>query len=212
MPAAKRRTTLAILVVTVLAVAACESAPTRFYTLEAGAEANAAAAPSETIRPLTVGLGPVVVAKYLDRTGVVRRESRYEVSVSELDKWAEPLDSLVPRVLAEGLTRDLGTAEVYVVPRRRPPAVDYQIEAEILRFDADASGAAVLTALWEVYSPGRDDPLLIRRSNLREEVAGPGYAEVAAAMSRALAGLSAEMADGLRTVATVRPPGRRPAP
>jgi hypothetical protein len=191
-----------------LAVAGCESAPTRFYTLEAGATADA---PAASTRSLTIGLGPVSLAKYLDREGVVKRESRYEVSVSELDQWAEPLDSLVPRVLAESLSRHLGTSEVYVIPRRRPPAVDYQIEAEIPRFDADASGTVELTALWEVYSPGRDDPLLIRRSNLQEEVAGPGYAEVAAAMSRALEGLSAEMAQGLRTVATVRPPARRPA-
>ena len=192
-----------------MVVAGCESAPTRFYTLEAAATADA---PAASTRSLTIGLGPVSLAKYLDRSGVVKRESRYEVSVSELDKWAEPLDSLVPRVLAEGLSRHLGTSEVYVIPRPRPPAVDYQIEAEIQRFDAAASGTVELTALWEIYSPGRDDPLLIRRTNLREEVAGPGYAEVAAAMSRALEGLSAEMAQGLRTVGTVRPPARRPAP
>jgi hypothetical protein len=198
------------MLIAVSLLAACaQSHPSRFYTLTSDpGEQGAAAVPAAG---LAVGLGPVILPKYLDRPDIVQRTSTHELSLAEFDKWSEPLDSMVPRVMSENLSALLGTNQVFVLPQRRTPRLDYEVEVEILRFDAGADGEVVLDVQWEVYGGAGDKPLDIQRSAFREPVSGEGYPAIAAAMSRALGRFSADIAAAIRSADQTRktPPRRR---
>ena len=50
-----------------------------------------------------IGVGPITVPKYLDRPQIVTRSGRNQLALGEFDRWAEPLQDNVLRVLAENL-------------------------------------------------------------------------------------------------------------
>ena len=98
-------------IVLVLAMTACGSSPkTHFYTLDAVPATQHADHAARSDVPVTVGR--VELPGTLDRLSIVTRGDRNQVSVSDQDRWAAPLDELVRRALTDDLRMRL--------PRRSP--------------------------------------------------------------------------------------------
>jgi uncharacterized lipoprotein YmbA len=178
-------------------VSACaQTQPTRFYTLSAlQPEAGEA-----TVDGPAVGLEPVILPDYLDRPQIVTRAGPNRMMLADFDVWVEPLSGMFTRVLAQNLSVLLETEDVVILPELRDVRFDHHVQATVTQFDIDENGQAVLDALWAVY--GRDGRRLVRqdRSRIMETVAEPGDpAAIAAAMSRALEGLSRDIAEVIRT-------------
>lgn len=156
---------------------------------------------------VAVGVGPVTVPEYLKRSEIVSRagcgsDSEVtcgELRLAELDRWAEPVDEAVARVLSEDLSLLLATERVVRYPWRPSTPVDYQVTVDLIRFDADAAGKTVLTARWAVVGPEEHEVLHLARSSFEETVPAAGYGARVAALSRALAQLAREIADAIRT-------------
>ena len=91
------------------------------------------------------------------------------------------------RVLVENLSSLLAADNVVPLPQRRPTPLDYQVEVDVTRFDADLSGRAVLDARSKVF--GKDGEPLIEegRSTIVEAAVGSdSYEDIVAAMSRSI--------------------------
>jgi uncharacterized lipoprotein YmbA len=197
MRCARTRFLALVAVAACLALAGCaDSQPTRFYTLS-----HLTAAPGGTPPLLppdaSVGVGPVTLPPYLDRPQLVTRAGRNQVVLADFDSWAEPLQGLFARVLAENLAVMLGTDDVLLLPQRRPMRLDYQVEVDVARFDVDTSGNANLDARWWVF--GRDGEKLLGsgRSTITEPSEVGDYTAAAAALSRALGAMSTEIAQAI---------------
>ena len=164
--------------------------PTRFYVLTAVPPAGGAPAAA---RDVTVGVGPVALPGYLDRPQIVSRTGGDEIDLAEFDQWGEPLRSAVPRVLADNLAARIPTERVVLFPWRGVRTVQYQVPVEILRFEGKPGGEVVLRARWRLLD-GSGRELALRASAVTEATGGPGYGPLVAALSRALAALSGEIA------------------
>jgi uncharacterized lipoprotein YmbA len=178
-----------------LLVAACsQTPPTQFYTLS-----SMQLPASDVGRPNTVvGVGPVTLPEYLDRPQIVTRESGNRVMLADFSVWVEPINGMFMRVLVENLSLLLATDNVISLPQRRPMRLDYQVEVDVTRFDADLSGRALLDARWRVF--GRDGERLIGegRSTIVVPAAEPGtYEAIVAALSKALGQMSAAIASAI---------------
>jgi uncharacterized lipoprotein YmbA len=175
-----------------LVVAGCsQSPPTEFYTLS-----GMQLPPGGSSAPRTVvGVGPVTLPDYLDRPQIVTRASGNRVVLASFHSWVEPVDGMFTRVLVGNLSSLLASDNVVTVPQRRPMPLDYQVEVDVTRFDADLSGRAVLDARWRVFGKGGDQLVGEGRSTIVEPVAEPGsYEAIVAAMSKALARMSSSIA------------------
>ena len=174
--------------------------PSRFFLLTAMAPATSDMPPATSGggRPLTLAVGPVRLAPYLDRNGLAIRLSADEIQYSDGERWAEPLDRNVTNVLALNLARLLGTARVIAYPQSQglPPA--YRIDVEIGRLDTTLAGAAILAAHWTIEDLGTRDLLASRDSYLTRATAGTGTVAAVAALSGVLAELSQEIASTVR--------------
>jgi uncharacterized lipoprotein YmbA len=192
-----RRFGPALALLALLLVSACAATqPTRFYTLSSlRPTADEASAEGPVI-----GLEPVILPDYLDRPQIVTRAGPNRMMLADFDVWVEPLSGMFTRVLAQNLSVLLETEDVVILPELRDVRFDHQVQATVTQFDIAENGQAVLDALWAVY--GRDGRRLVRqdRSRITEAVAEAGdYAAVAAALSRALEGLSRDIAGVIRT-------------
>lgn len=175
----------------------CAAVPrqeTRFYLLEPLAE-PAAARPEQA----WIGLGPVTLARYLDRPQMVTRSGPGQVHLEEFHQWAGPLQENVSQVLSDDLARRLGSERLAILPARGLPPLGYQIEVDILRLDAGPSDTAFLEARWRLIDGRTQQVLRVARSRLQQPLAGgpSDYAGLSRALSQLLAGLAEEIAAAL---------------
>jgi uncharacterized protein len=182
------------------------SAPVHFYML---AQPPPAAATAAAVgRGPTIGIGPVTLPRYLERINIVTRGDT-EIEVSEYDRWAEPLNSSVPRLLASDLSTMLGTERVVMFPWPVEATIDRQVVVDVLRFEGTMAGDVVLDARWRVLGPARQE-LVLQHSVVHEAAGANGYPAVVAAMRRALGVLSREIAEAIKRVPVSSAPSRVP--
>jgi uncharacterized protein len=170
---------------------------TRFFTLTPLAASEAATDHDESA-DLTVGLGPVVLPGYLDRTPLVRRTGDNEVGVSASDRWAEPLGYAFATTLRQNLVVLLGTPRVVLYPWLPGARPALAVQVDVLRFEAAAKGEVALAAEWNIRRVADGTVLVGRLSRIAEDAGGAGSDEVAAALSRALGAFSREVAAAVR--------------
>lgn len=189
-----------LIAVMLSALAGCATTPpSRFYILSP-VTADAATQPAG---PATaIGVGPVDLPKYLNRPQIAMRSGANELFYDETQRWAETLQDNVTAVLTENLSRLVPTDRVAVFPWGRTTTIDYQVEAQISRFDADAGGDVVLSANWKLYREESREVVAQKKTVISEPVDGTGYTDIVAAQSRALASLSREIAGAIRAAAS----------
>lgn len=174
--------------------------PTRFFTLTPLARSEEAAHQS-SLGPGTVilGVGPITLPGYLDREQLVTRVSETRFDVAENDRWAEPLGGDVARVLSQNLAALLGDrVRLYPWPNNQQPT--YQVEIEVLRFEADTTRNAQLAARWTLRDVAGRETLSVRESRLAEPVKGSTTEESVMALSRLLGAFGSEIAGALRAL------------
>ncbi|MEF8738323.1 MAG: PqiC family protein [Candidatus Accumulibacter necessarius] len=179
------------------ALSGCASPPAQFYTLAATARPEAGASPAAYV----VAVDGVALPATVDRPQFVVQKGPNRVAVDEFNRWAAPLASSVAGTLAENLVVLLGTSRVVSGPLA--PSFDpaYRVTVDILRFESVPGEAATLDALWLVRRPGAGAATTSGRTTLREPVQGQGYDALAAAHSRAIAGMSRDIAAAIRAEA-----------
>jgi uncharacterized protein len=74
---------------------------------------------------------------------MARRLNSDEISYSEYDRWAGPLDDMVRRVLIADLDARFPPGMVLIDNNPASPA-SLTIAVDVLRFDADAAGQVTL--------------------------------------------------------------------
>lgn len=171
-------------------------AQTRFYVL---APLTGPVATAADTRAVTIGVGPVRLPGYIDRAPLVTRRGAEEVDFADLDRWGEPLADGVPRTIAENLAALMPADRIALFPWSGSRAIQYQVVIDVARFDGPLGGAVVLDARWRIIGPDRRD-LGERRFTVGEPTGAPTYPALVAAMSRALGGLSREIAGVLKTL------------
>jgi uncharacterized lipoprotein YmbA len=194
---------LAVLAASALPLGACagSSAPTQFYTLATTIEANGTPKAPES-RKLSIGVGPVTLADYLDRPQIVVRDSAYKVSPTTFDQWAGPLDTGLPTVLVGDLAALLPQDDVVMVPQPFLTPLDFQVRINVSRFDIDGAGNAATEAQWQVFDVKKGMVVTTQNSVLREPAGTGGGTEAGvAALSRTLGTLSREMAKAITAAA-----------
>ena len=142
-------------------LAGCSSSPpSNHYVLSA----KAAAAPSKASPAL--GIGPVNVPEYLNRSGLVYSRQGNALRVSGTERWAEPLEDGITRVISMNLAALVDTHNVRFFPWNTRRAPDYGIKVNVLSLDAN-DGEALLVAEWLVYRPATEAVVSRRISQLR---------------------------------------------
>lgn len=192
---------LVLMVLLSPALTGCGSSPTRLYVLSADTTNSDPAATAG----IAIGVGPVSLPRYLDRPQIVTGTASNSLNQADLDQWGGDLNDNITRVLATNLANLLGTDRVWLHPWDNGNLIDYQVTANVMKFDQGADGSAVLDVFWTLVNPRDGKILLMRRGTYRQSGAaatGAGdtgaYNAVAAAMSRDLAAFSRDIATAIR--------------
>lgn len=176
--------------------AGCASPPSHFYTLSPIATPAMPAAPSAE---LSVVVGPVSLPAAVDSPQIVVSTGPNQVVLDEFNRWAAPLQDNISRVVAENLVAMLGTTHVSLFQASLYAAADYRVAIEVQKFESAPGDAATLDAVWLVRRTS-DGKAQMGRTTVREPTSEKGYDALAAAHSRAIARVSQDIAEALRSL------------
>ena len=122
------------------------------------------------------------------------RSTPNSLQFAEFDKWAEPLEKNLTRVLAENLSILLSTDRVVVFPWPGSMQVLYQVTVDVTQMEYTPDGKAMLVAGWSVFGNNGEKLLEIKRSRIIVPVESTGFEAIASAQSRAVGEMSREIA------------------
>jgi|SRR3989339_1290545 len=186
--------TLTLICGLVVVLAGCSRSPrASFYVLEPTAKAGdhlpAQNAP-------TVRVAAITLPEMVDRPQLVVRGEGSRVNILEMHRWAEPLKRGIPRLLAENLSRLLGSNQVSTYSRSAVSEADYRIFVDVLRFEAAADSVTV-DILWTIRRTAQGSQKT-GRSQVNEPGGSGGYEALVSAYSRALAAASNDIARAIQ--------------
>lgn len=137
--------------------------PTRSFTLD-----NA-----DTV---IIGVEYISIPTYLDRPQIVIREKEDDtLEMAEFHRWAEHLGDVLPRVVGDAVSERAG------YPLAKPATLNrdvftYRLYIEIMRFDAQKDGAAMLDAWWTITDASGE--VLYRTRSVLVEPTGDSYPDI----------------------------------
>ena len=191
------RTGWAVIALALFASACSRSPRANFYTLSPAVvpqpQTPGGASPS-------VAVGPVTIPELVDRPQLVVRVAENRVDVLETHRWAEPLKSEIPRLMAHDLGRLLGSDRVSSYGQSSAADAKYRVLVDIIRLESAPGDSVTVEAVWTVRRATGERRR--GRSLVREKVSGAGYEPLVAAFSRALAGVSVDIANAIRAAGT----------
>jgi len=120
-----------------------------------------------------------------------------QARLEEFHRWVGPLQNGIARVVAENLVamRDAAREHFPADCRRRRLLVVIEMQ----RFDSTLGEAAQLDTSWTATGT-KDGKMQMGRTTMREPVAAPDFEGLDGVHSRALARLSQDVADGVRSL------------
>lgn len=119
---------------------ACTSPNPNLYTLEA------VPGQSRPGAPRTIELRAIALARYLERSQIVRSSEDFRLDVLGNDWWGEPLDAMLARVTIQNLTQRLDGSTVFSENGAISGIPDATLGINIQRMDQNRSGSVVLIA------------------------------------------------------------------
>ncbi len=177
------------------------SPATRFYLLESRIDASVQTDMASPLKGVVVGIRPVDIPAYLDRSQLVTRLDANALRVDEFSQWAEPLGDSIARVIEQNLHALTGSRQLYSSIKWHPSTLDVLLSIDVLRFEGDVTGNVTLHVAWRISKPDGSEAVIEKRSMLSQPSNGDHAEEIVASMSVLLAELSREIADALADAA-----------
>jgi uncharacterized protein len=165
---------------------------TRYYVLN-----DLPAKTPQMLGAPSIGLEPVQLPEYLNRSELVARLGSNELKIYDSHRWGEPIKEGIERTLRRDLAVLLGAERVDEPPwAEGPPSM--VIEIELRRFERVGDDQVELDATWVLRDGKSGKTLVARSTHATEKVDGKGAQATVDALSRALASLSKEIANTVR--------------
>ena len=175
--------------------------PTRFYVLTVPPAATERFADGE-FKKLRIGLKPVEVPAYLRTKSMVVRTGTNEIHFAEFDRWAEPLDQGIIRVMKEALS-SAPNVESVTLNSHGDDSLDCEVAIRILAFEGvrveSGTSSIHFAASWEVRAVGTNSTATKRGRFTANAVVwgGKDYEQLAERLSDAIAQASITLAADL---------------
>ena len=96
----------------------------------------------------------VELPSYLQESRIVSRPKQGLIEYSENDRWGEPLEDGIARVLGLNLSERLDTLSYSVSPNRQKPSCTFEFGITVQRFERVDSQAVLLGVLCDLHSTG----------------------------------------------------------
>jgi uncharacterized lipoprotein YmbA len=153
------------------------------------------------VQNMGIAVGPIELAYYLDRPQIVTGSKGAEVRVNAAGSWAGELRENFTRILQENLSTILSSEKIYVFPSDAGQKIDLRVRLMVNRIEAQPQSKGLLHVTWSLHENRNNKVLLSRISSFEEKAGSLQFGGAVAALSKSIAKLSLEIANGVNSVA-----------
>ncbi len=166
-----------------------KSNPSNFYVLDPQIEHIT----NESLSNLIIGVGPIVIPGYIDRPQIVTKTHTAELQLAEFDRWAEPMEEMFTRTLAENIKAITGSHLIHSHPWPSNLQFDYRINAKVIKFENNSIGDALLVVQWQLINENDQAALKTIHSEFKASASDTNYSARVAALNDTLAQFANEI-------------------
>ncbi|MBU0664695.1 MAG: PqiC family protein [Proteobacteria bacterium] len=146
--------------------------------------------------PMTILIGPVKVASYLDQPRMVKRYGASRIDTIAGREWAGgDLAEMISNQLVADMASLLKPSPVYPYPVTIAGAKGRRAAIDILRFEGSEDKTATIEARWFLFDLQDKSIIKVQSSLFHVPLADGSYETLATALSQGLALLSREIAE-----------------
>lgn len=158
-----------------LGMTACSSVKPQYYTLGTP-ELSSSASRQSSINSL--GLARIRLPSLLDRKGMVLRQDKFSVEVSEQYQWAGALREEFSESLVSGLQAALPHTRLQVAPWSLEQTPNYYLVVTVLEFDGAPQAQAGLRGSWQLLQGSSNRLLKADTMDFKRAVKGKEVRDV----------------------------------
>jgi uncharacterized lipoprotein YmbA len=181
----------------VLALSGCITAPDtpapRFYRLEA-LDSIQAGASSKLASNVIIGVGPVGIPEYQNRPQIVTQNENKMLTIAQFDRWGEPLDLALARLVSDNLTALLEGATIKTYPWNLAIPVKYQLVLDVVKLESQLDKDLFFTVQWSILDAQANKMIMMKKSEFRLAIDPHNYSGLVKTLSQAATSLSREIA------------------
>lgn len=144
-----------------------------------------------------IGIGPVKIPEYLNRPQIVTLDNNKMITFAEFDRWGEPLDFAIARILNENLKEIIECKDMEMFPWNIFIPVKFQVVLDVIELDVNISKNLSLSAQWSILDLKNKNLVFSKRSVLKEDINPRNYSGVVGALNTALSKISIEIGQEL---------------
>ena len=170
----------------------CSVTPhTNYYVLASSTQAAAV-----NTNPLSLGIGPVLVADYLDRVQITLVKDS-SLALDDFNRWGEPLSAGITRVIMEELSAQLASGRLVRFPWRGDEIPDLRIKMMVLELNRQNNLARMRVA-WSLSATRSGDELYRGIDSFEQAVVDDSYHSLVVAYNQILHQLATHMTSAIR--------------
>ena len=163
--------------------------PPQFFVLDTAIEQ----AISDDTGTQEIGIGPISIPGYINRPQIVTKTNSAEVQFDEFARWAEPVDAMFTRTLAQNIKALTNSQSIYAHPWPNLINLDYRISATVIKFENDTQGDALLIVHWGIIDGSDTTDYKVIYSEFTAKSINTSYAARVAALNDTLAQFAKEI-------------------
>ncbi|MBF0573097.1 MAG: membrane integrity-associated transporter subunit PqiC [Desulfamplus sp.] len=195
---------IVLLISTLIFLSGCiTSQPSKFYILTPTKYSSDKS--NSSVKTIKLGLGPISIAKYLDRSQLVVRLTENQIKLEDFHQWAGSPRDDIPAILFENISNFLGIDTIYKYPWRSHTDIDYQVVVDIIQLDGRPDTSVRIVARWEILKADNLKTIKVGKADFTEPVSetltnsisGNIFDSFVAAQSRTIGKLSSMIAKSL---------------
>lgn len=181
-----------IVIALLTALHGCSVTPhTNYYVLASSTQAAAV-----NTNPLSLGVGPVLVADYLDRVQITLVKDS-TLAVDEFNRWGEPLSAGITRVIMEELSAQLASGKLVRFPWRGDEIPELRIKMMVLELNRQ-NDLALMRMAWSLSATRSGDELYRGIDSFEQAVTDDSYNSLVAAYNEILHQLATHMTSAIK--------------
>jgi len=163
--------------------------PPQFFVLDTAIEQ----AISDDTGTLEIGIGPISIPGYINRPQIVTKTNSAEVQLDEFARWAEPVDAMFTRTLAQNIKALTNSQSIYAHPWPKLINLDYRISAKVIKFENNIQGDALLIVHWGIVDESDTTDYKVIHSEFTAKSISTNYSARVAALNDTLAQFAEEI-------------------
>ena len=180
-------------------ITAPDSPVPRFYRLQAVDDIQAGGK-FNLASNMIIGVGPVGIPEYQNRPQIVTQNENKMLTIAQFDRWGEPLDLALARLVSDNLTALLEGATIKTYPWNLAIPVKYQLILDVVKLESQLDKDLFFAAQWSILDAQANKMIMMKKSEFRLPINPHNYSGLVKTLSQAAAALSREIAKALESL------------